>query len=111
MRPALVVALITFPIVVPAQVPQIRQVVSPGSRVRLELNDGRTLEGTLMSQSDDSVTIAKSGAIRTTVRADDAAIGGIVGAERWTTVRQTPLKQGIRRSRTGQLMVGVSIGF
>lgn len=64
MRRALLLIFLGVPLAGGAQVPTI----IPGARVRVETRQtDKRLEGTLMSQTADSLTIASVGAIRTVV--------------------------------------------
>lgn len=160
-----------------AQVPTL----VPGARVRIETTQLRDrVEGTLMSQTSDSLVVASVGAVRTTLPASfvtkikasegkshgagairgikigaiiggavgllvaaayhedystttgtdqsnellafaaleaaggaiwGAAIGGIVGTEKWTTVYEAPVRFGMGRGINGAPVVGLAIRF
>jgi hypothetical protein len=171
MRRHVLSILLLLPAAGEAQVPSL----IPGSRVRVESRAFRKeLEGTVMAQTADSVTIASVGAVKTVlahssiyrVRVSEGkshgagavkgakigagiggvlglalgfaaaeiegnqalvlpvtmlyassgalwglGIGGIVGAEKWTTVHASPLRLAVGRAQSGATTLGLSMTF
>jgi hypothetical protein len=60
MKPTLLILICALPAAVAAQVPA----VPPGTRVRIEGHDKSRIEGTLMSQSGDSLVVASPRSLR-----------------------------------------------
>jgi hypothetical protein len=177
MRRTLVAFALALPLA--AAVPARAQTVPPlviGARVRVEPRYLKVIEGTLMSQTQDSLVIASVGAVRTVVSSYSVvrikasqgkshgagaikglkigasigavsgfligiayagydntpkeelvasataayavsggvwglAIGGIVGAEKWTTVYELPMRLAAGTAPSGAHFVGVAVAF
>lgn len=173
-RTLLFIFVASAPAAIAAQAPTIPL----GTRVRVEMQGKIKVDGTLMSQTEDSIIVSSPGTLRTVVASESvarirvsegrshaqgavrgmkigtvvagggvalifgaayiestennksiallfafvaagavtgamygAAIGGIFGAERWTTVYSSPVRVSFRPAQSGAPGVGVSIWF